>query len=86
MYKMLNIYEVAERFNRSASWLYQNHKKLHAKQGFPLPHKFNGYNVQWCDEEVQLWFDSQIKPEFKTNDNKTGVCYESLLAANANLL
>ena len=81
----MNIEEVAERFNRSASWVYQNYKKLNREQDFPLPHKINGYNLSWIDKEVDYWFDLRISPKYHLNDN-IAPCYEKLLAANAALL
>lgn len=84
--KLLNPEDVAARFSRSLSWFYKNYKMLSKKQGFPKPHKLNGYNLQWSEAEVDFWFNARISKEFRLNDNNVGVCYEKLLAANAQLL
>lgn len=83
MERMLNITDVAARLSRSASWLYKNHGKLHKENGFPSPIKLNGYNIQWNEAELDMWFNTHIHSRFRTNDNAPGSAYEKLLAANA---
>lgn len=78
----LNIQEVAARFGRSTSWLYQHYKTI---AGFPRPIRLNGYNLQWNSAEVDIWFASRVNPAYRINDNAAGV-YDKLLAANAALL
>lgn len=86
MSKFVNIVEVAERFNRSVSWVYQNYKNLNKSKNFPLPKRLNGYNLMWLDKEVDYWFDLQLSSAYCLNDNAKAPCYEKLLAANAAFL
>lgn len=86
MSNFLEIDEVAERFRRSVSWVYQNYKRLNKEKNFPLPHRLNGYNLLWIDKEVECWFDTQISGAYRLNDNQLKPCYDKLLAANAALL
>lgn len=81
--RFINPEEVASRFSRSVSWLYKHYNELSQKQGFPRPLKNNGYNLQWSEAEVDVWFNSRISPQFRLNDNNPGAAYEKLLAANA---
>lgn len=82
---MLNPSDIAEMFNRSVSWVYQNYNKLSRIKNFPKPQRINGYNIQWNSEEVETWFQLNIQNKYVSNDN-TAASYDKLLAANAALL
>lgn len=85
MSKFISIEEVAARFERSASWLYKNYKKLNQEKKFPKPISLNGYNLQWSEADVDYWFDTHIV-SYQANDNRVGSSYEKLLAANAAMM
>lgn len=81
--RFINPDEVATKFGRSVSWLYKRYRELSHSQGFPQPIKTNGYNLQWSEAEVDVWFNQHISPRYRLNDNNPGSAYEKLLAANA---
>ena len=86
MSNFLEIEEIAKRFRRSVSWVYQNYKRLHKEKNFPLPHRLNGYNILWLDKEVDFWFNLQVDVVYRLKDKNSKPCYDKLLAANAAVL
>lgn len=81
--RFINPQDVAFKFSRSVSWLYKHYRELSRSKGFPRPVKNNGYNLQWSEAEVNIWFNSHVSPQYRINDNNPGAAYEKLLAANA---
>lgn len=83
MRRLLNVEDVSHILNRSTSWVYQNYKKKHKKDKFPLPLQ-DSYSLLWDSQAVDIWLNLHLPSEFKTNDNlANSFSFEAALAANA---
>lgn len=86
MRRLLTVEDVGRILNRSTSWVYQNYKKKHQKDKFPLPLEDN-HSLRWDSQAIDMWLNLHLPAEFRTNDNSANAfSFEAALAANANNL